>query len=207
MSMIHGRTVDLNDEKSGRRRQRVLVVEDYVDGAHTMAQLLSVMGHEVQEAFNGIDALRVAADFQPDLILLDIGLPELNGYEVAKQIRENEDTKNIIIAALTGYGRESDRQEAALAGCDHHFTKPIEPHQLISLLSTLPHVADSESNRTCSNCDGSGTVSCLEVTTCPICHGNGIHLGATCLGCGGSGNVELDSDDDCPFCEGQGQLS
>jgi CheY-like chemotaxis protein len=123
--------------------QRVLVVDDYEDGANTLALLVQVAGHEVRKANCGTEALSIAVVFLPTLVLLDIALPDLNGYEVAKRLRSDTRIGNVVIAALTGYGRETDRERAKLAGCDCHITKPIEMNALLDLLATLPPVSRS----------------------------------------------------------------
>jgi CheY-like chemotaxis protein len=116
----------------------VLVVDDHEDGAHTLALLVKAAGHEVRKANCGTEALSIAVEFAPTLVLLDIVLPDLNGYEVAKRLRSQKETRNVVIAALTGYGRETDREMAKLAGCNCHITKPIEMNALLDLLATLP---------------------------------------------------------------------
>jgi len=115
---------------------RVLVADDNVDSAQSLAMMLSLKGHEVRTAFDGLSAVELAECFQPDLALLDIGMPKLNGYDAAKLIRQQPWGKQIVLAALTGWGQSDDKRRADDAGFDHHFTKPVEPDALESLLST-----------------------------------------------------------------------
>ncbi len=116
--------------------RRILVVDDNVDAAVTTSLLLRGRGHEVQTAFNGPSALAAVQSFQPEIIILDIGLPGMSGYEVAKLLRAEPSTQGVVIAALTGYGQESDRQRSFDAGFDYHLTKPPEPDFLDTLLTS-----------------------------------------------------------------------
>lgn len=113
--------------------KRVLVVDDNVDAADTLAQLLSLMGHEVQTAYRGTDALTNATAFVPDIVFLDIGLPDITGYEVARQLRTLPALDNTLLVALTGYGQVQHRQEAMNAGFNQHFAKPVDFEQLAQL--------------------------------------------------------------------------
>jgi CheY-like chemotaxis protein len=103
---------------------KVLVVDDNEDAASSMAELLELMGHEVQMAHDGVDALAVAASFQPDVIFLDIGMPRMNGHEAARHIRQAPWGRDIALVALTGWGNARDREESRAAGFDHHLVKP-----------------------------------------------------------------------------------
>jgi CheY-like chemotaxis protein len=116
-------------------RRRVLVVEDSVDSAETMAELITIWGHEVQVAHDGASALTIAREFRPQVILLDIGLPDMDGYKVADRLRA-EKLGGEILVALTGYGEARDRARAEQAGFDRHLTKPVEPGALQDLLRT-----------------------------------------------------------------------
>ena len=115
-------------------RRRILVVEDSPDGADTLAKLLCVNGHEVRTAADGPTALEAVGAFQPDVILLDIGLPGMNGYEVAKQLRKLPGMNSALLIALTGYGQERDRTWSRQAGFDQHLTKPVDHSTLLRLL-------------------------------------------------------------------------
>jgi CheY-like chemotaxis protein len=119
------------------RPLRVLVVDDNVDTVLSFSMLLEAHGHEVRTANDGIAAVKVAAEFLPDVALLDIGLPGLNGYEVAKRIRQHPDLKHIVLVALTGYGQDSDRKQSLEAGFNHHLVKPAIPDQLLQILATV----------------------------------------------------------------------
>jgi len=116
---------------------RVLVVDDNVDSAESMALLLSLDGHDVRTAFDGPDALKVAAAFQPEAVLLDIGLPGMDGYEVAKQMRALPGLQKALMIAVTGYGQADDRARSKAAGFDHHLVKPVDPEILSALLASL----------------------------------------------------------------------
>ena len=116
---------------------RVLVVDDNVDAAQSLAMLLEISGHEARMAYDGPTALAAAIDYQPDMVLLDIGLPDLDGYEVAKRIRQEPELKNIVLVAMTGYGRETDRQRSQEAGFDHHLVKPADFGKLQKILASV----------------------------------------------------------------------
>jgi PAS domain S-box-containing protein len=116
---------------------RVLIVDDNVDAAQTFAMLLQAMGHEVRMAHDGPTSLQAALDFQPNVALLDIGLPGMNGYEVAKQLRQQVVLRNVTLIAITGYGQESDQQRSREAGFDHHLVKPVDSEKLRQALATV----------------------------------------------------------------------
>lgn len=115
---------------------RILVVDDNQDSAVSMTMLLELQGHEVHVAHAGHTALRVAKDQQPDVILLDIGMPGMNGYEVARQLRSQEAFTNTLLVAITGYGRQSDVEQTQSAGFDHHLVKPVDYEKLQAVLAT-----------------------------------------------------------------------
>ena len=110
----------------GDKPCRVLVVDDNLDAAQTLAMLLEFLGHEVRTMHDGVPALAEAVDWRPDVVLLDIGLPGLSGYEVAQRIRQHPLLSGIVVVALTGYGQDTDRQCSREAGFDHHLTKPVD---------------------------------------------------------------------------------
>jgi len=116
---------------------RVLIVEDCPDTATTLKRLVRVWGHAADVARDGAEALGRAAEFRPDVILLDIGLPDMNGWEVAKRLRETPNADHALIIAVTGYGLEDDRRHSEDAGCHLHLTKPVEPGLLQGLLDHL----------------------------------------------------------------------
>jgi PAS domain S-box-containing protein len=120
------------------RARRVLVADDNRDAAESLGLLLGLAGHEVRIAQDGPGALEAAAEFRPDTVLLDIGMPGLNGYEVAARLRAFDWGRALVLVALTGWGQEHDRQRALGAGFDHHLTKPIDPERIEALLAADP---------------------------------------------------------------------
>ena len=118
-----------------KRPLRVLIADDNSDSANSWAVLLEMSGHVVRTAFNGRDALHIAATFHPEIALLDIGMPELNGYEVAKGIRESSWGAATKLIAITGWGQEHDKEDARTAGFHHHFTKPVDMADIEPILS------------------------------------------------------------------------
>lgn len=118
-------------------QQRILVVDDNEDAAVSTAMLLEAMGNEVLTAYDGEEALGVASDFRPQVILLDLGMPKLNGYEAARRLRQESWGKEMILIALTGWGQDQDRQRTRDAGFDHHLVKPVDPTALRNLLAEL----------------------------------------------------------------------
>ncbi|HEY3783729.1 MAG TPA: response regulator [Steroidobacteraceae bacterium] len=106
--------------------QRVLIVDDNEDAAESMALVLKLEGHETDFVYSAADALMHAASFRPDVVLLDIGLPGMNGYQVAQQMRELPGLKHVRLVAVTGYGRSEDRLRAREAGFDAHLVKPVD---------------------------------------------------------------------------------
>ncbi|MCW7539229.1 PAS domain S-box protein [Aquabacterium sp. A7-Y] len=119
-------------ETSGRR---MLVVDDNKDAALSLAVMLQIMGNDARVAHDGLEALGVAASFQPEIILLDIGMPRLNGYETARLMREQPWGRHALLVALTGWGQDEDRRRSREAGFDHHLVKPVEPKALERLLA------------------------------------------------------------------------
>lgn len=120
---------------SGRK---VLVADDNQDAADSLAMILRLEGHNVTVAHNGADALTHFASFRPEFALLDIGMPGLSGYEVARRIRQAPEGRAATLIAVTGWGQDSDKAAARSAGFDLHFTKPLDPQQVIDLLRTAP---------------------------------------------------------------------
>jgi PAS domain S-box-containing protein len=117
---------------------RVLVVDDNRDSADTMAMLLGMWGHQVSVVHDGGDVLPRVAEFRPHVVLLDIGLPGVTGYDVAKQLREVPEGRSVVLAAMTGYGQDEDRARARAAGFDHHLTKPVDFATLAQILAAVP---------------------------------------------------------------------
>ena len=117
--------------------KRILVIDDNVDATESLALLLELSGHTTRTAYDGISGVKTAEEFNPDVILLDIGLPDINGYEVAQRIRQHTWGKNIFLIAATGWGQDKDKKLAKDAGFDKHLTKPIEFQQLNCLLQNI----------------------------------------------------------------------
>ena len=123
-------------EKTVEER-RILVVDDNHDSAESLSMLLRIGGHEVRVANDGLEAVRAAAEFQPDVVLLDIGLPKLNGYEAGRRIRKQRGAKPLTLIALTGWGQDADRQRSREAGFDFHIVKPVDPQALDRILEEI----------------------------------------------------------------------
>ncbi|HUQ28076.1 MAG TPA: PAS domain S-box protein [Usitatibacter sp.] len=130
----------LPDRKPGEpvRKRSVVVVEDNADAAESMAMLLRAIGHDVRVQLDGTSALEEISARMPDVVLLDIGLPGLNGYEVARRLREHPGGEALRIYALTGYGQEDDRRRSLQAGFDGHLVKPVIPSDLFALVDAQP---------------------------------------------------------------------
>src|SRR5262249_16425586 len=107
--------------------RRILLVDDNRDAAESLGLLLEMMGHEVHLAHAGDEGLLAMRTFDPGVVLLDIGMPDMDGYEVARRIREEEGSRRALLIAITGWGQDEDRQRARQAGFDHHLTKPVDP--------------------------------------------------------------------------------
>ena len=116
-----------------RTPRRILVVDDNADAADSLAMLLEVRGDEVRIAYDGLEALETEGAFKPQVVLLDIGMPKLSGYDVARRIRESRGS-HVLIVAITGWGQEDDRSRARDAGFSHHFTKPVDFEMLLDLI-------------------------------------------------------------------------
>jgi len=120
-----------------RHRLRIVVVDDNRDAAESMAILMELWGHEVKRAYDGSRAIEISVRDRPQVIFLDIGLPGMDGYEVAGRLRERPETARAVLVAVTGYGQEEDRRRSRSAGFDHHLVKPVAPETLRLLLSSL----------------------------------------------------------------------
>jgi PAS domain S-box-containing protein len=135
---LHGEATPAESTAGTRSRsagRKVLVVDDNVDAADTIATVLSMMGHDARSVYDGESVLQTACSFAPDVLLLDLGLPGMSGYEVAKQLRADPRFSHTVLIALTGWGSELDRQRSSEAGFDEHLTKPVDPAVLELLLS------------------------------------------------------------------------
>jgi CheY-like chemotaxis protein len=114
---------------------RVLVIDDNTDGAQSLAMVLEICGHDVRVAHDGQAGLAAAAEFIPEVVVLDIAMPGMNGYEVARSLRANPRLQGAYLIALTGFGKPSDEARSNAAGFDEHLTKPVEPERLLSLIA------------------------------------------------------------------------
>lgn len=119
------------------RKLRILVADDDHDLVLSLCTLLRDEGHEVRSVHHGGDVVETVAEFAPDALLLDIGLPQQSGYEIARVLRERYGSARPVIVAITGRRAPADRSLAQIAGFDHHFTKPFEPKELLATLSSL----------------------------------------------------------------------
>ena len=126
-----------DEQSQSTARYRILIADDNRDGADSLAMLLQVMGHDVETAYAGDQAVEVAEQMRPDAILLDIGMPKLNGYDACRQIRTQPWGRETLLIALTGWGQEEDRRRTRDAGFDAHLVKPVEPDDLLKLLAHL----------------------------------------------------------------------
>jgi CheY-like chemotaxis protein len=120
------------------RGRRILIVDDNEDAAESIARFLQLEGHEVKTVGDGPQAIACVPVFAPQIIVLDIGLPGLSGYEVARRLRQMPITANVLLIALTGYGQKEDQQRAMDAGFDRHFVKPTDPQKLVDLIAQWP---------------------------------------------------------------------
>jgi signal transduction histidine kinase/CheY-like chemotaxis protein len=126
-----------DNEGPGRR---VLLADDNVDFVNSLGQLLTARGHEVRIAYDGAEAIQVAREFNPDIAFLDIGMPKVHGYDVARQLRKEAATADCLLVAVTGWGQEGDRAQAREAGFDRHLVKPVDPVEIEAILEASPGV-------------------------------------------------------------------
>jgi two-component system CheB/CheR fusion protein len=116
---------------------RILLVEDNPDAAESLRMLLEILGHQVRVVHDGPSALDVAPEYAPNVMLVDIGLPGMDGYEVARRVRGDGGLRDVVLVALTGYGRDEDRRQAFAAGFDHHLVKPVDLTALERLVARV----------------------------------------------------------------------
>lgn len=121
-------------QRKTRAPKRVLVVEDNIDAARSTALLVGDMGHSVQYAINGYAALEIARKFRPEVVLLDLGLPGLDGFEVCRRLRSDTELRNVKVVVITGYAGDEYREHAEAAGCDMHLVKPVPARTLEEIL-------------------------------------------------------------------------
>jgi PAS domain S-box-containing protein len=126
-----------SEGEEDRRKLRILVVDDNADSAQSLAMMLEIGGHTTHLAYDGLEAVEVASAVRPELILMDIGMPRLNGYDACRRIRAEDWGREIVLVALTGWGQTDDRIRSEEAGFDHHLVKPVEPAALDELLARL----------------------------------------------------------------------
>ena len=129
-----------NQPAAGRR---ILVVDDNRDSAESLAMLLTITGHETRTAHDGEEAISAVETFEPEVVLLDIGLPKLNGYDACRRIRQQWPDRKILMVALTGWALDEDRRRSKDAGFDHHMVKPLDLAALTNLLASLPAARES----------------------------------------------------------------
>lgn len=136
--------VDFTEVRSATRL-RILVADDNIDSADTLAMMLGALGHHVDIAYDGVAAMEAVSSHQPDIVLLDIGMPRLNGYDAAREIRARDPRGQIVLVAVTGWGQDEDRRRSQQAGFDHHLVKPVDLASLERILDLvaprLPHAA------------------------------------------------------------------
>jgi CheY-like chemotaxis protein len=125
------------DTGDSTRKRRLLVVDDNRDAAESMSMLLQMWGHEVAFVYDGPSALETAEQWRPEAVFLDIGLPGMDGYEVAERMRALPHAKGAVLIAITGYGQDDDRLRSQRAGIEHHLVKPVAPDALRSLIDSL----------------------------------------------------------------------
>jgi CheY-like chemotaxis protein len=128
--------------------KRVLVVDDNADAAESLAMWLRLQGHEVQTVYDGLAVMSAVNAFRPQALLLDLGLPGMSGYEVAKELRSDPRWKKLVLAAVTGYGQDDDRRRSRESGFDYHLVKPVEPAQMQQVLADPRLSAASEVGQT-----------------------------------------------------------
>jgi CheY-like chemotaxis protein len=116
---------------------RILVVDDLLDAATSLALVCELYGAQAMVARDGVEALSVGAKFQPHVVLMDISMPHMDGYEAARRLRAEEWGKDVVLIALTGWGRQGDIDRARAAGCDGHLLKPVEADAMVSLIQRL----------------------------------------------------------------------
>ena len=116
---------------------RILIIDDNRDGADSLSEMLKIMGNDTRTAYDGQQGVYIAGEYRPDVILLDIGLPKLNGYEACRLIREQPWGKGAVLIAVTGWGQDEDRRRSHEAGFDHHMVKPVDPQALMKMLAGL----------------------------------------------------------------------
>jgi two-component system CheB/CheR fusion protein len=134
-----------------RAGAKIVVVEDNADSRELLCELLTRVGFNCHTAENGIEAIALIEQVQPEVAILDVGLPEMDGFEVARRLRADPRWANLFLIALTGYGRSSDRTTSHDAGFDEHLVKPVQPDKLLGLLANVHHGSRHERSRVSAN--------------------------------------------------------
>jgi CheY-like chemotaxis protein len=134
-------TVEVTPAALTRDSVRILIADDNRDGAQSLALMLDLEGHDVRTAADGLEALEIAEEFQPDVVLLDIGMPGIDGYETARRLRARPWARSVLLCAQTGWGQEDDKRRARSAGFDRHLVKPVDPEELNRILAEVGHPA------------------------------------------------------------------
>jgi CheY-like chemotaxis protein len=127
-------------------QRRVLVVDDNVDAAESLAIILRLHGHEARTVHDGEHAIEVACEFRPDVVLLDLGMPKVNGYEVARRLRSEPWGRHVVLVACTGWGQPEDRRRSNEAGFDHHLVKPVNPDAILGVVGSAASRPDTRSD-------------------------------------------------------------
>jgi CheY-like chemotaxis protein len=130
-------TPDIGEKAVPGARRRVLVVDDNLDGAETLNLMLQLLGNDTKVASDGVEAVAMASEFRPDVILMDIGMPRLNGYDACRQIRKLPCCERVLMVACTGWGQAADKQKSREAGFDLHMVKPVDLAVLEKLLAQV----------------------------------------------------------------------
>jgi CheY-like chemotaxis protein/two-component sensor histidine kinase len=125
------------EARSAKSSMRILVVDDNRDNADSLTMLLGLLGNDTRTAYDGEEGVAAAREFRPDVMLLDIGLPKVNGYEACRRIRAEAWGAQVVLIAVTGWGQDDDRRRSLEAGFDHHLVKPVKPQDLMALLAEL----------------------------------------------------------------------
>ncbi|APV48350.1 hypothetical protein BWI17_00800 [Betaproteobacteria bacterium GR16-43] len=139
-----GSTVALPEPSKAIEARRILIVEDHADTAQTLCTLIRLDGHEVHHASDGFAALEIAPSFRPDVALVDIGLPGMDGFEIARRMRQLECGRHCLLVAVTGYGQERDRLKALEAGFDHHLVKPVNIQVLAGVIASRQRETETQ---------------------------------------------------------------
>jgi CheY-like chemotaxis protein len=132
ISLMRG--TEATDPQAAGERRRILVVEDNRDAADSLRLLLELMGHEVRVAHSGPEGVKAAQEWRPAIVLCDIGLPGMDGFAVAEELRRHPGLASTRLIAVTGYGQEDDRRHSRESGFDHHLVKPVDPEELQRVL-------------------------------------------------------------------------